>query len=100
MKMLVCLLEELSAKNMLDAILPKLLPADSNIEYKLIAFNGKSDLEKHIVNKDMLLEKAKYILFDYAGSGFWRLQSNKKASPEFGGSDWEKKVLFDSYCLS
>ncbi len=49
MKTLVCLLEEPSAKNMLNTVLPKLLPAD--IEYKLFAFQGKSDLEKNIIGK-------------------------------------------------
>ncbi|MBF0410736.1 MAG: DUF4276 family protein [Candidatus Riflebacteria bacterium] len=43
---LVCLLEEPSAKEMLIAILPKILPPTVNVRY--IVFEGKQDLEKHL----------------------------------------------------
>ncbi len=43
---LVCLLEEPSAKNTLQAIFPKILPAGVYPRY--IVFEGKQDLEKHI----------------------------------------------------
>ena len=45
---LVCFTEELSAKTMLDIILPKLIPS---IETTIINFEGKQDLEKNIENK-------------------------------------------------
>lgn len=44
---LVFLLEERSAKVMLESLLPRLL--DDRIEYKLIAFEGKQGLEKRMV---------------------------------------------------
>lgn len=44
---LVFLLEERSAKVMLESLLPRML--DRRIEYKLIAFEGKQDLEKRMV---------------------------------------------------
>lgn len=46
---LVFLLEERSAKVMLESLLPRLL--DENIEVKLIAFEGKQDLEKQITKR-------------------------------------------------
>lgn len=46
MKYLVCLLEEPSAKEMLKALLPLILPDD--VKFKFIVFEGKQDLEKHI----------------------------------------------------
>lgn len=46
---LVFLLEERSAKVMLESLLPRLL--DGNIEVKLIAFEGKQDLEKQITKR-------------------------------------------------
>lgn len=49
MKTIVFLLEELSAKIMLNAILPKLLPED--VDYKCISFDGKQDLEKQLALK-------------------------------------------------
>ena len=48
MKHLVFLLEELSAKAMLDKLLPRLIP---KIDYRCITFEGKQDLEKNIVKK-------------------------------------------------
>ena len=42
---LVCFTEELSAKTMLEIILPKLIPS---IETTVINFEGKQDLEKYI----------------------------------------------------
>lgn len=46
-KELVFLLEERSAKVMLEQLLPRLL--DERIEFKLIAFEGKQDLEKRML---------------------------------------------------
>lgn len=43
---LVFLLEERSAKVMLEGLLPRML--DERIEFKLIAFEGKQDLEKRM----------------------------------------------------
>lgn len=48
-KELVFLLEEESAKAMLESLLPRLL--DPSITTKLIAFEGKSDLEKQMVKR-------------------------------------------------
>ncbi|MCK5720070.1 MAG: DUF4276 family protein [Thiomargarita sp.] len=48
MKHLVFLLEERSAKEMLDKLLPRLIP---EIDYRCIPFEGKQDLEKNIVRK-------------------------------------------------
>lgn len=49
MTILVCLLEELSAKEMLKIILPKIL--NDTIQLQFITFEGKQDLEKQLVNK-------------------------------------------------
>jgi hypothetical protein len=46
MNYLVFLLEELSAKEMLKGILPKILPEGINVKY--IVFEGKQDLEKQL----------------------------------------------------
>jgi hypothetical protein len=46
---LVFFLEERSAKEMLEGFLPKILPA--SIPYCCIPFNGKQDLEKHLVER-------------------------------------------------
>ena len=46
---IVFLLEERSAKYLLDIILPRLLPED--VEWKTIPHEGKSDLEKSIPRK-------------------------------------------------
>jgi hypothetical protein len=43
---LVCLLEEPSAKEMLKAVLPKLIPRETQVQY--IVFEGKQDLEKQV----------------------------------------------------
>jgi len=48
MKHLVFLLEEPSAREMLDALLPQLVPG---ISYRCIVFEGKQDLEKNLVKK-------------------------------------------------
>jgi hypothetical protein len=48
MKHLVFLLEEPSAKEMLDGLLPRLLPG---VNYRCIVFEGKQDLEKNLVKK-------------------------------------------------
>jgi len=49
MKTLVCLLEEASAREMLNGVLPRLLP--ENVQCHYIVFEGKQDLEKQIVKK-------------------------------------------------
>lgn len=48
-KKIVFLLEEVSAKELLNGILPKILP--SGISFQCISFEGKSDLEKNIPRK-------------------------------------------------
>jgi len=49
MKELVFLLEEPSAKAMLESLLPRIL--DSSIRPRLLAFEGKQDLEKQMMGK-------------------------------------------------
>jgi hypothetical protein len=49
MKELVFLLEEASAKAMLESLLPRLL--DPEISHRLIPFEGKQDLEKQMVRR-------------------------------------------------
>lgn len=49
MKELVFLLEEESAKAMLEGLLPRIL--NPEIKPRLLAFEGKQDLEKHMVRK-------------------------------------------------
>lgn len=46
-KELVFLLEERSAKVMLESLLPRML--DARVDFRLIAFEGKQDLEKRMV---------------------------------------------------
>jgi hypothetical protein len=61
-KELVFLLEEASAKAMLESLLPRILAPD--IKPKLIAFEGKSDLEKQMVKriKGYLNPNARFIV--------------------------------------
>ncbi|MCL2406520.1 MAG: DUF4276 family protein [Defluviitaleaceae bacterium] len=54
MKTLVCLVEEPSARYMLEGVLPRLLP---NINTHFIVFEGKQDLEKQLVKKIMYWQK-------------------------------------------
>lgn len=49
MKELVFLLEEQSAKAMLESLLPRLL--DGNVSYRCITFEGKQDLEKQLTRR-------------------------------------------------
>jgi len=49
MKELVFLLEERSARVMLESLLPRLLR--NEVSFRLIPFEGKQDLEKQIVRK-------------------------------------------------
>lgn len=49
MRELVFLLEEASAKGMLESLLPRLL--DQGIQFRCISFEGKQDLEKQLVRK-------------------------------------------------
>ncbi len=51
MKQLVFLLEELSMKEVLQVLLPQLLPPGEQIDFKLIVHEGKRDLETSIVRK-------------------------------------------------
>jgi hypothetical protein len=48
MKHIVFLLEEPSAKEMLDGLLPRLAP---DISYRCIVFEGKQDLDKNLVKR-------------------------------------------------
>jgi len=48
MKHLVFLLEEPSAKEMLNGLLPRLLPG---VRSRCIVFEGKQDLEKNLIKK-------------------------------------------------
>ncbi|MFH0994156.1 MAG: hypothetical protein V1844_01455 [Pseudomonadota bacterium] len=47
MKWLVFFLEEPSAKEMLEGILPQILPTD--VTSKFVVFRGKQDMEKRLV---------------------------------------------------
>jgi hypothetical protein len=49
MSTLVCLLEEPSAREMLQGVLPRILPSGWHVRY--IVFQGKQDLEKNLVIK-------------------------------------------------
>lgn len=49
MKRLVFLLEEHSAKDLLEGLLPRLLPKDTAVYY--LVFEGKQDLERQLVGK-------------------------------------------------
>lgn len=49
MSTIVFLLEERSAREMLNVILPKILPA--HVSFRLIPFEGKQDLERNIEQK-------------------------------------------------
>ena len=49
MTFLVCLLEEPSAREMLEAILPKVLPQNVSVRYRV--FEGKQDLEKQLARR-------------------------------------------------
>lgn len=49
MKEIVFLLEEISAKAMLEGLLPKIVP--NTIQLRFIPFEGKQDLEKQLVKK-------------------------------------------------
>ncbi len=49
MKCLACFLEELSAKEMLKGVLPRILPEDIDVRY--IVFEGKQDLDKRIEHR-------------------------------------------------
>lgn len=48
MNHLVFFLEELSAKELIDRIMPRIAP---DISFRTIAFNGKQDLEKNLYKK-------------------------------------------------
>ena len=59
---LVCLLEEPSARAMLEGILPRILPASIAVRY--IVFEGKQDLDKQIVRRlrGYLMPTAKFVI--------------------------------------
>jgi len=48
-KYLVILLEEPSARDLLEGLLPRLLPAEIHVQY--LVFEGKQDLERQLVRK-------------------------------------------------
>ena len=62
MNELVFLLEEPSARAMLESLLPRML--DPSIKYRLIPFEGKQDLEKQLVRKIRAYqnERARFII--------------------------------------
>ena len=64
---LVILLEEPSAKKMLDVVVPKILPP--GISHRCIPFQGKSDLEKKHFLKNSSVAKAEFRIPCNAGSG-------------------------------
>lgn len=49
MKQIVFLLEEPSARDLLEGLLPKLLP--DTVHVRFLVFEGKQDLEKQLVRK-------------------------------------------------
>lgn len=49
MKTIVFLLEEPSAKHMLEGLLPRILPED--VSTRFLVFQGKQDLEKNLIGK-------------------------------------------------
>ncbi len=51
MRELVFLLEEPSAKAMIEVILPRIVPEELSIIYRYIVFQGKQELEKEITRK-------------------------------------------------
>ena len=51
MKTLVFFLEELSAREMLKGLLPRILPVDEELECVFVVFEGKHDLEREIERK-------------------------------------------------
>ncbi|MEA1898420.1 MAG: DUF4276 family protein [Bacteroidota bacterium] len=55
MSSLVCLLEEPSAREMLEGVLPRILPENISVHY--IIFEGKQDLEKQVERKLRLWQK-------------------------------------------
>ena len=48
MSEIVFLLEEVSAREFLKQLLPRVLPADREIPYRFIVFEGKQDLDRQI----------------------------------------------------
>lgn len=60
---IVFFLEELSAKEMLKIIVPKIIP--HSIEPFYFSFEGKQDLEKKYKNKNSRVETPKYCFFGY-----------------------------------
>jgi hypothetical protein len=51
MKELVFFLEEESAKALLQVLLPRLLPGDSDIQTRFVVFEGKGDLTRQLERK-------------------------------------------------
>jgi hypothetical protein len=64
MNELVFFLEEESAKVLLEQILPRLIPAGSQINPRFIVFDGKQDLEKQLPRKlkGYLNQRARFIV--------------------------------------
>jgi len=73
MRHLVFLLEELSAKAMLESLLPRILPPDSH--YRMFTFEGKQDLEKNLARKlrSYLVPDARFIVMRDQDSGDCRV---------------------------
>jgi len=55
MTYLVCFLEEPSAREMLEGVLPRILPEDVYVKY--VVFEGKQDLEKQVERRLRLWQK-------------------------------------------
>jgi hypothetical protein len=51
MRELVFLLEEESAKALLEVLIPRLFPEEIPVQWRFIIFEGKQDLEKHLERK-------------------------------------------------
>lgn len=79
MRELVFLLEELSAKVMIEGILPNIIPEEINIVVRYIVFEGKQDLEKQIIRKLRLYNNydATFIILRDRDSGNCETIKNK-----------------------
>jgi len=51
MTTLVFVLEEPSAREMLDGVVPRLLPVGTQVQVRYIVFQGKQDLERNLVKR-------------------------------------------------
>ena len=76
MKNLVCFLEEPSAKEMLEGVLPRLLPAD--VKFTYIVFEGKQDLKKAACSQVAELDESEFRVLGNARPRFCRLPCCKR----------------------